>query len=47
VLIMSGDARGEDKGAESFNNDTGAITLQDTGFSAKIKQGTIYRLLNF
>ncbi len=47
VLIMSGDARGEDKGAESFNNETGAITLQGTGFSAQIKAGIIYRILNF
>jgi len=47
VLIMSGDARGEDKGAASFNNDTGAITFQEDGFSAQIKAGIIYRLLNF
>jgi len=46
VLILSGDARGEDKGAASFNNDTGAITLQGDGFSAQIKAGTIYRILN-
>ena len=46
VLIMSGDARGEDKGSSSFNNGTGAITLQGTGFSAQIKAGTIYRILN-
>jgi len=46
VLIMSGDARGEDKAAESFVNATGTITL-GTGFSAQIKAGTIYRLLNF
>lgn len=46
VLIMTGDARGEDKGAESFNNATGTITLQGTGFSAQIKAGTIYRILN-
>jgi len=46
VLIMSGDARGEDKGAASFVNATGTITLQSTGFSAQIKAGTIYRILN-
>ncbi|GAI58020.1 unnamed protein product, partial [marine sediment metagenome] len=46
VLIMSGDARGEDKGAAEFNNDTGTITLQEPGFSAQIKAGTIYRILN-
>ncbi|KKL13872.1 hypothetical protein LCGC14_2521420, partial [marine sediment metagenome] len=46
ILILSGDARGEDKGSVSFNNGTGAITLQGTGFSAQIKAGTIYRILN-
>ncbi len=46
VLIMSGDARGEDKGSASFNNATGAITLQGAGFSAQIKAGTIFRILN-
>ncbi|MBA7465054.1 hypothetical protein ES707_00215 [subsurface metagenome] len=46
VLIMSGDARGEDKGSASFNNGTGAITLQGAGFSAQIKAGTIFRILN-
>ena len=46
VLIMSGAAVGEDKGAASFNNVTGAIALQGTGFSAQIKAGTIYRILN-
>jgi len=46
VLIMTGDARGEDKGSGSFNNGTGTITLQGTGFSAQIKAGTIYRILN-
>ncbi len=45
ILIMSGDARGEDKGAESFDG-TDTITLQGTGFSATIKAGTIYRILN-
>lgn len=46
VLILSGDARGEDKGAASFNNGTGTITLQGTGFSHQIKAGTIFRVLN-
>ncbi len=46
VLIMSGDAKDEDKGAASFNNVTGAIALQGTGFSAQIKAGTIFRILN-
>ncbi|GAJ15469.1 unnamed protein product, partial [marine sediment metagenome] len=30
----------------SFDEDTGTITLQGTGFSAKIVTGTIYRILN-
>jgi len=46
ILIMSGDAIMEDKGAASFENVTGQITLQGTGFSAQIKAGTIYRILN-
>lgn len=46
VLIMSGDADGEDKGAASFDNVTGTIVLQGTGFSAQIKAGTIYRVIN-
>ncbi|KKM96139.1 hypothetical protein LCGC14_1181170 [marine sediment metagenome] len=46
ILIMSGDAKGEDKGALSFNTVNGAITAQGTGFSAQIKAGTIYRILN-
>ena len=46
ILIMSGDAANEDKGAASFNNVTGTITLQGTGFSAQIKAGTVYRVLN-
>jgi len=46
ILIMSGDAKDEDKGALSFNKVNGTITLQGTGFSAKIKAGTIYRVLN-
>jgi len=45
VLIMSGPASYEDKGAASFVPGTGTITLQ-SGFSAQIKAGTIYRILN-
>ena len=45
VLIMSGDASFEDKGAASFNPATGVITLA-SGFSAKIVKGTIYRVVN-
>lgn len=47
VLIMSGNARDEDKGAASFNTLTGQITLQGTGFSAQITAGTLFRILNF
>lgn len=46
ILIMSGDAKDEDKGAASFAPLTGRITLQDPGFSAQIKAGTIFRVLN-
>jgi len=46
ILIMSGDAKDEDKGATSFDSDTGKITLQGDGFSAQIKAGTIFRMLN-
>ncbi|MBA7587563.1 hypothetical protein ES708_29594 [subsurface metagenome] len=46
ILIMSGDAKDEDKGATSFDNSDGKITLQGTGFSAQIKAGTIFRVLN-
>ena len=46
ILILSGDAAYEDKGAASFNNAIGQISLQGTGFSAQIKAGTIYRILN-
>ena len=52
ILIMSGDAKDEDKGAKSVDTDVngkiinGIITLQGTGFSAQIKAGTIYRVLN-
>lgn len=46
VLILSGDAKDEDKGATSFNSVNGTITLQGTGFSTQIKAGTIFRVLN-
>ena len=46
ILIMGGDCKDEDKGAVSFNSGDGTITLQGTGFSAQIKKGTIYRILN-
>ena len=47
ILIMSGDAKDEDKGAASFvNTPPATITLQEPGFSAKIKKGTIFRVLN-
>ena len=46
ILIMSGDAKDEDKGATAFDNVTGTVTLQGTGFNAQIKAGTIYRVLN-
>lgn len=46
ILIVSGDAKDEDKGAASFDKDIGEITLQGTGFSDKIVAGTIYRILN-
>ena len=46
ILIGSGDAKDEDKGATSFDNTDGKITLQGTGFSAQIKAGTVYRVLN-
>ncbi len=46
ILILSGDAKDEDKGAASFAPLTGAITLQGTGVSAQIVAGTIFRVLN-
>ncbi len=46
ILIMSGDAKDEDKGATDFDNSDGKITLQGTGFSHQIKAGTIFRVLN-
>ena len=46
ILIMSGDAKEEDKGALSFNTGDGTITVQGTGFKSQIKAGTVYRILN-
>ncbi len=46
ILIMSGEAKDEDKGALSFVPATGIITLQGTGFKAQIKKGTVFRVLN-
>ncbi|MBA7663299.1 hypothetical protein ES703_71338 [subsurface metagenome] len=46
VLIMSGTSAGEDKGAATFNNANGTITLQGAGFNTQILRGTIYRILN-
>ena len=46
ILIMSGDAKDEDKGATAFDTSDGKITLQGTGFSHQIKAGTIFRVLN-
>jgi len=45
VLIGSGDALYEDKGAASFDNTTGSITVE-SAFSAQIKKGTLFRILN-
>jgi len=45
ILIMSGPAAYEDKGASSFNPLTGQITLQ-SAVSAQITAGTIFRILN-
>ena len=46
ILIGSGvDAAWEDKGIDSFDNLTGEITVS-AGFSAQIKVGTPYRVLN-
>ncbi|GAH87716.1 unnamed protein product, partial [marine sediment metagenome] len=44
ILIMSGDAKDEDKGAIDFDETDGKITLQGDGFSAQIKAGTIFRV---
>ncbi|MBA7541719.1 hypothetical protein ES705_34035 [subsurface metagenome] len=47
IIIMSGPAAYEDKGAQSFvSAHPATITLQATGFSAQITAGTIYRILN-
>jgi len=46
ILILSGDAKDEDKGATAFDTSDGKITLQGTGFSHQIKAGTIFRVLN-
>ncbi len=46
ILIMSGNAKGGDKGSTSFDNITGTVALQGTGFAAQIKAGTIYKILN-
>jgi hypothetical protein len=46
ILIGSGvDAAYEDKGADSFDNVTGEITVS-AGFSAQIKEGTPFKVLN-
>jgi hypothetical protein len=46
ILIGAGvDTSYEDKGAQSFDNLTGTITVA-AGFSAQIKQGTPFRVLN-
>jgi len=46
ILLMNGDAKDEDKGALSFDNSDGKITLRGTGVSAQIKAGTVFRILN-
>lgn len=46
ILILTGTSAGEDKGAASFNNVNGTITLQGTGFNTQILAGTVYRILN-
>lgn len=45
ILVMSGDSQYEDKAALSFNNTNGTIILV-AGFSAQVKAGTSYRILN-
>lgn len=45
VLIGSGEALYEDKGAASFDNTDGTITVESP-FSARIKKGTLFRILN-
>jgi len=46
ILIMSGAAKDEDKGAIDFDNTDGKITLQGNGFLSQIVAGTIFRVLN-
>ena len=46
ILLDSGAAQREDKGAIAFNTVTGQITLQGTGFSAQIVAGTLFRIIN-
>jgi hypothetical protein len=51
ILIGSGDANKEDRGAVSFDNTTGVITVvsafkDSTGVATQIKAGTLYRILN-
>jgi len=46
ILIMSGAARDEDLGAVLFDTLTGTITSEPVGFSAQIRAGVIFRLLN-
>ena len=45
ILIGSGDAKFEDSGALAFDTLTGKITVVSP-FSAQIKKGTIFRVLN-
>jgi len=45
ILIGSGDAKFEDKGASSFVSGTGTITVVSP-FSHQIKKGTLFRVLN-
>jgi len=45
ILIGSGDALYESKGAASFDNTNGTITVESP-FSAQIKAGTVFRILN-
>jgi len=45
ILIGSGDALYEDKGAASFDNTIGSITVE-AAFSAQIKARTVFRILN-
>lgn len=47
VLIVAGNARGEDRASILFNNANGTITLEGVGFSAQILAGTVFRIVNF